>query len=145
MSWWNVSFHCLYEVCCREMLTNFVCPTRWHRSSACLSLCGLKSMSWKMTVLADVKLIPWPPERVVSKKMKTSGSLLNLSINFCLWWQNVQDAFQETIVPKKGEKDKFCTKWKGNQIVWTFYPSKCLGGKYFFSTFCPIKKMRLFF
>lgn len=57
-----------------EML-HLVWPTLWQRSSACLSLYGLKSMSCKMTTLADVKLIPRPPEK---------GTRQNLGHSFVL-------------------------------------------------------------
>ena len=71
--------------------TQLVCPIRWDRSSACLSLYGLKSISCIMTVSADVRLIPNPPALVDSRNMNISGSVLNVSINSCLrtvgWFQ----------------------------------------------------------
>ena len=39
-------------------------PRRWHRSSACRSICGLKSQSWMITVSAEVRFKPCPPARV---------------------------------------------------------------------------------
>ncbi|KAG7253111.1 hypothetical protein CRUP_006603, partial [Coryphaenoides rupestris] len=43
-----------------------------------------RSMSWRMTALADVRLMPRPPARVDSRNTKMSGSLLNSSINTIL-------------------------------------------------------------
>lgn len=61
-----------------------VWPTRWHLSSACLSLYGLQSMSCRMTTLAEVRFMPRPPARVDSRKTKMSGSVLNSSISTIL-------------------------------------------------------------
>ena len=66
------------------ILTSLVWPSRWHLSSACLSLYGLKSRSCRMTVLAAVRLMPSPPALVDRMKMKISGSLLKSSIKNCL-------------------------------------------------------------
>ena len=49
---------------------HLVCPTRWQRSSACLSLYGLQSMSCRMTTLAEVRLMPRPPALVDSRNTK---------------------------------------------------------------------------
>jgi hypothetical protein len=35
-------------------------PHLWHLSSACLSIWGLKSTSWRITVSAPVRFSPWP-------------------------------------------------------------------------------------
>lgn len=68
----------------RYMVTGFVWPIRWQRSSACLSICGLKSMSWITTVSAPVKFKPWPPALVESKHANIEVSLLNVSTIVCL-------------------------------------------------------------
>jgi len=60
------------------------CPRRWHLSSACLSLYGLKSISWIMTIFAAVRLIPSPPALVDNRKMNIELSVENLSISSCL-------------------------------------------------------------
>ena len=73
----------------KEEVTGAACylvwPSLWQRSSACLSLYGLQSMSWRMTALADVRLMPRPPARVDSRNTKMSWSLLYSSINTILW------------------------------------------------------------
>lgn len=68
----------------RYMVTGFVWPIRWQRSSACLSICGLKSMSWITTVSAPVKFKPCPPALVESKHANIEVSLLNVSTIVCL-------------------------------------------------------------
>lgn len=60
--------------------TNLLCPSRWQRSSACLSLNGLQSISWRITTLAEARLIPCPPARVDRRKTNISGSVLYLSM-----------------------------------------------------------------
>mmetsp|Transcript_28948 Transcript_28948/g.46689 ORF Transcript_28948/g.46689 Transcript_28948/m.46689 type:complete len:207 (+) Transcript_28948:168-788(+) len=66
------------------IVTGLVWPIRWHLSSACLSIVGLKSKSWIITVSALVRLIPIPPARVLSKKTFTEWSPLKVSTSFCL-------------------------------------------------------------
>mmetsp|Transcript_7027 Transcript_7027/g.22488 ORF Transcript_7027/g.22488 Transcript_7027/m.22488 type:complete len:406 (-) Transcript_7027:373-1590(-) len=63
--------------------TGRVCPIRWHRSIACLSAAGLKSESCKITVSADVRLMPSPPARVVTSSAVTVPSRLNSSMMTC--------------------------------------------------------------
>ena len=83
------------------------CPIRCTRAWAWRSICGLKSVSYIMTVSADWRLSPTPPARVLSKKMKTSvpakhteptmfGWAISdsLSCRFLLWGCN----FYPTIV-----------------------------------------------
>lgn len=53
-------------------------------SFTCLSLYGLKSMSWRMMWLADVKLMPNPPARVERRNTDTSVLLLKSLIISCL-------------------------------------------------------------
>lgn len=83
--------------------THLVWPTRWHRSSACLSLYGLQSMSCRMTTLAEVRLMPSPPARVDSKKMKISWSLLNWSIRTILKQHTEREDYEPSL---RGQADK---------------------------------------
>lgn len=66
------------------IVTGFVCPIRWQRSSACRSIWGLKSMSCIMTVSAPVKFKPWPPALVDSRHANIEESLLKVSTIVCL-------------------------------------------------------------
>jgi len=61
-----------------------VWPTLWHRSSACLSLYGLQSMSWRITTFAEVRLIPKPPALVDRRNTNMPISVLNWSIRCIL-------------------------------------------------------------
>ena len=64
--------------------TSRVCPIRWQRSSACLSIEGLKSLSWMITVSAPVRLRPSPPERVVRRNTLESEIII-IIINESTW------------------------------------------------------------
>mmetsp|Transcript_14885 Transcript_14885/g.44542 ORF Transcript_14885/g.44542 Transcript_14885/m.44542 type:complete len:255 (-) Transcript_14885:969-1733(-) len=71
-------------------------PIRWQRSIACWSMAGLKSTSWRMTVSADVRLMPRPPARVESRKRKMSESLrLNASIMSCRSEPSVEPSMRQ--------------------------------------------------
>ena len=66
------------------MRTSFVCPMRCARAIACTSFCGFQSESKMMTVSAAVRLMPWPPALVDSRKANTSEpGLLKRSMAAC--------------------------------------------------------------
>ena len=67
-------------------VTGRLCPSLWHLSSACRSICGLKSQSWMITVSAPVRLSPWPPARVLNKKQKISEPGLLYASQICCRW-----------------------------------------------------------
>ena len=61
-------------------LINKIYPILWALLIAYRSLNGLKSLSTKIIVFAEVKLIPYPPALVDNKKIKQFSSSLKLSI-----------------------------------------------------------------
>lgn len=82
---------------------------RWQRSSACRSICGLKSMSWMTTVSAPVKFKPWPPALVDSKHANIEVSLLNVSTIVCrsdTWVLLLEESLSN-------QSKKYWVKWTG--------------------------------
>eukprot|EP00835_Amoeboradix_gromovi_P002165 NODE_116_length_19003_cov_0.233707.p10 type:complete len:199 gc:universal NODE_116_length_19003_cov_0.233707:12639-13235(+) len=64
----------------RYTVTAFVCPILCDLAIACKSFCGLKSLSYMITLLAAVSVNPNPPALVLNKNMKSLlSSALNLS------------------------------------------------------------------
>ena len=64
--------------------TALVWPMRWQRAIACMSFCGFQSGSKMITVSAETRLMPCPPARVDSMKMKVSLALSEKrSMAFC--------------------------------------------------------------
>mmetsp|Transcript_7562 Transcript_7562/g.24861 ORF Transcript_7562/g.24861 Transcript_7562/m.24861 type:complete len:232 (-) Transcript_7562:1032-1727(-) len=51
----------------RYTVTGLCWPMRWQRAAACRSACGFQSGSKRMTVSADVSVMPRPPARVPSR------------------------------------------------------------------------------
>mmetsp|Transcript_30860 Transcript_30860/g.73328 ORF Transcript_30860/g.73328 Transcript_30860/m.73328 type:complete len:266 (-) Transcript_30860:3154-3951(-) len=75
----------------RRTTTGRDCPILCALASACMSRWGLKSVSYRMTVSADARLMPCPPARVESRNTNTVPSL---SLNWSMRrWRSLPGTF----------------------------------------------------